>query len=84
MKKSNFALRLQPSLMEAVRRAAEEDETTLNQYINVAVAEKLAVRRTAREFFASRASGADIDRALVILERVGHEPPRAGDEVAEN
>jgi hypothetical protein len=84
MKKSNFALRLQPSLMEAVRRAAEEDETTLNQYINIAVAEKLAVRRTAREFFAKRARNADIDRALAILERAGSAPPRAGDEVADN
>jgi len=80
MKKSNFALRLQPSLMAEMRRAAEEDETTLNQYINVAVAEKLAVRRTAREFFADRSSGADIDRALAILEQAGSEPPRVGDE----
>ena len=83
MKKSNFALRLQPSLMAEMRRAAEEDETTLNQYINVAEAEKLAVQRTAHEFFAKRSSGADIGRALAILEQVGSEPPRVGDEVAD-
>ena len=83
MKKSNFALRLQPSLMEELRRAAEEDDTTLNQYINLAVAEKLATRRTARAFFAARSQGADIDRALAILNKAGSEPPRAGDERAD-
>ncbi len=67
MKKSNFALRLQHSLMEELRRAVREDDTTLNQYINLAVAEKLATRRTARAFFAARAQGADIERALAIL-----------------
>jgi predicted nucleic acid-binding protein len=40
--KSNFALRLQASLMEELRKAAEADGTTINQYINVAVVEKLA------------------------------------------
>jgi hypothetical protein len=80
MKKSNFALRLQPSLMEALRQAAEEDETTLNQYINVAIAEKLATRRTAKAFFTEHAQGADIDEALAILRRAGTESPKAGDE----
>jgi predicted HicB family RNase H-like nuclease len=42
MRKSNFALRLQPSLLEELRGVAEAEDTTLNQFINVAVAEKLA------------------------------------------
>ena len=40
MRKSNFALRLQPSLLDEVRKLAEADGVALNQFINVAVAEK--------------------------------------------
>lgn len=71
MRKSNFALRLQSSLMEELRKAAQAEGTTINQYINVAVAEKLASRRTAAQFFAARSAEADIGKALGILERLG-------------
>ena len=40
MRRSNFALRLQPSLLEELRKAAEAEGVALNQLINVAVAEK--------------------------------------------
>jgi hypothetical protein len=42
MRKSNFALRLQPSLLDEARRMAEAAGVALNQLINVAVAEKLS------------------------------------------
>ena len=42
MRKSNFALRLQPSLLEEARKLAEAEGVALNQLINVAVAEKLS------------------------------------------
>lgn len=84
MKKSNFALRLQPSLMEELRGAVKDDDTTLNQYINVAVAEKMATRRTVCEFFAERADSTAIDRALAILAGAGDEPPQAGDEIMDS
>ena len=41
MRRSNFALRLQPSLMEELRKAAESEGVALNQLINVAVAEQV-------------------------------------------
>lgn len=75
MRKSNFALRLQPSLLAELRKAAAEDEVTLNQYINVAVAEKLATRRTAAEFFAQRAAQGSAARALEILHQAGTDEP---------
>ena len=75
MRKSNFALRLQPSLLAELRKAAAEDEATLNQYINVAVAEKLATRRTAAEFFAQRAAQGSAARALAILQGAGTDEP---------
>jgi hypothetical protein len=46
MKKSNFALRLQPSLMEEARKVANAEGVAVNQLINVAVAEKVSALRT--------------------------------------
>lgn len=79
MRKSNFALRLQASLLEELRKAADADGTTINQYINVAVAEKLASRRTAAQFFAERAARANLPATLAMLDRFGteEEPPPA-------
>ena len=45
-RKSNVALRLQPSLFEEAKRVAEAEGVALNQLINVAVAEKLSALRT--------------------------------------
>jgi len=39
---SNYALRLLASLKAEAEKVAAEEGTTLNQFINVAVAEKLA------------------------------------------
>jgi len=85
MRKSNFALRLQPSLMAELRRAVKEDQTTLNQYINVAVAEKLASRRAAEQLFAQRGASADVAEALRVLDSLGSdEQPQPGDRVGRN
>ena len=81
MRKSNFALRLQPSLLEEARKAAEAEGVALNQLINVAVAEKLSALRTA-DYFQERAKRGDIAEALEILKRAGvGNPPVAGDEL---
>lgn len=48
MTQSNYALRPQASIEKQAERLAKEEGTTLNQFINVAVAEKVAARRTAR------------------------------------
>lgn len=81
MRKSNFALRLQPSLLDEARRAAEEEGVALNQLINVAVAEKLTAIRT-ESFFRERAHRANLPRAMEILNRMGKgNPPMPGDEI---
>lgn len=80
MRKSNFALRLQPSLLDEARKVAEAEGVALNQLINVAVAEKLSALRT-ESYFAERAARADIPRALEILKRAGAgNRPLPGDE----
>jgi hypothetical protein len=81
MRKSNFALRLQPSLMDEARKVAETEGVALNQFINVAVAEKLSALRT-ESYFTERAARADIPRALDILARAGKgKAPVKGDEL---
>jgi hypothetical protein len=81
MRKSNFALRLQTSLLDEARKLAEAEGVALNQFINVAVAEKLSALRT-ETYFAERAARADISKALEILERAGlGNQPMKGDEI---
>ena len=83
MRKSNFALRLQPSLLDEARKLAEAEGVALNQLINVAVAEKLSALRT-ESYFAERAARADVGAALDVLKRAGTgQPPVEGDELSD-
>ena len=75
---SNYALRLLTSLKAEAEKVAAEEGTTLNQFINVAVAEKLAALRTAR-YFQERAARADLAVFDQILARAREELPRSGD-----
>ncbi len=77
---SNYALRLHASMMEELKRVVAEEGTTINQFINVAVAEKLAALRTA-QYFKERAARADMAAFWAILEQAGTEAPREGDEL---
>lgn len=81
MRRSNFALRLQPSLLEELRKAAELEGVALNQLINVAVAEKVSALRT-EEYFRERGRRANRAETLQILEHAGQgSPPVEGDEL---
>ena len=82
MRKSNFALRLQPSLLDEARKVAESEGVALNQLINVALAEKLSALRT-ESYFSERAARADIPKALEILKRAGAgNPPVPEDDLS--
>lgn len=81
MRKSNVALRLQPSLLEEARRTAELEGIALNQLINVAVAEKLSALRT-EDYFRERAGRAHLTKAKQILKKAGKGKPSVpGDEI---
>jgi hypothetical protein len=81
MRRSNVALRLQESILEEARRVSESEGVALNQFINVAVAEKLSALRT-EEYFRERGQRADGARAKRLLKRAGRgNPPVPGDEV---
>jgi len=74
-------LRLQVSLLDEARRVSETEGVALNQFINVAVAEKLSAIRT-DEYFRERAARGDVGRAKRILKRAGRlNAPVQGDEL---
>lgn len=84
MRRSNFALRLQPSLLQELRKTAESEGVALNQLINVAVAEKISALRT-EEYFQLRGARADRAETLRILAKAGKgRPPVPGDELPPN
>jgi hypothetical protein len=81
MRRSNVALRLQASLLDEVRRVAETEGVALNQFINVAVAEKLSAIRT-DDYFRERAERGNVAKAKRILKRAGRgNAPTPGDEL---
>jgi uncharacterized protein (DUF1778 family) len=80
MSKANYALRLQPSLKNAAERVASAEGTSLNQFINVAVAEKLSALET-EEFFRIRAAKADRKAFMSFLDRAGDDTPFEGDKL---
>src|SRR6266853_1807299 len=80
MRRSRYPLRLQRSLMEEARKAAASEGVSLNQLINVAVAEKVSALRT-EIYLHERIRRADHEETLRILDlAVKGDPPMEGDE----
>jgi len=77
---STFALRLPESLYAHAKLLAEQDQASLNQFITVAVAEKVSALQTA-EFFAKRAGQSKKDDLGKLLLKVKNRTPLAGDEL---
>jgi hypothetical protein len=64
-----------------VRKIAEAEGTSVSEFVNVAVAERVAALRAAR-FFEERAARADVPGAIELLRRFGAgKPPLPGDEI---
>ena len=76
--KSTYPLRLPASLKAAVAEISKEDGTSINQFVTTAVAEKVSAMKTA-EFFATRATEADLGAARRLLRRDGGQPPAPDD-----
>jgi hypothetical protein len=75
---STFPLRLPVSLKTAVEKVSKRDGASMNQFLVVAAAEKIAAMETER-FFAERRERADDAAFLRILNRDGGEAPRPED-----
>jgi hypothetical protein len=77
MNKPTYPFKLPLSTKKAAQRLAKEVGVSLNQWIAVAVAEKVGVVETASEFFKSRAKGATGKGLMKFLRqapRVASEP----------
>lgn len=78
---TTYPLRLPKSVKAEAEALSKADGTSLNQFVAIAVAEKIAVRKTAA-FFEERASRAraraqrgEPSALLAALSRTGGEPP---------
>lgn len=79
--KSNFPLRLPESIKRAAEQLAKEDGVSLNQFVAVAVAEKVSAIKTL-SYLEERARRADPAKFEDVLARAGQAtPPMQGDEV---
>ena len=80
---STYPLRLPVSIKSEAEKLAASEGTSLNQFVATAVAEKVAVLRTAT-YFAERRDRVDWEAFDRLLSRPGGEPPRRGDERPED
>ena len=77
---STYPLRLPHSIRAGVAQMAKEDGISINQFVSIAVAEKLAMIQ-AETFFANRRARADLNAFDQLMQRQSGEPARAGDEL---
>lgn len=79
---SKFPLRLMPSIRKGAERLSAREGVSLNQFINVAVAEKLA-HLEHQEWLKARqpVTKTAIEEALRILHRGRNSSPEPGDEL---
>jgi hypothetical protein len=80
---ATFPLRLPVSLKAALETISDRDGTSINQFLVVAAAEKIAAMQT-EEFFLERRNRADREAFRRILNRIGGEPPSPEDEWDKN
>ncbi len=81
MNKSTYPLKLPISIKKAAQRLAKEDGVSLNQWIAVAVAQKVGAVETAAEFFAHKAENADGKGLRSFLENAPDKVPDENDSV---
>ena len=75
---STYPLRLPRSIRAGVERVSKRDGVSINQFVSIAVAEKLAMLE-AETYFTERQARADPDAFDRLMTRKTGEPPREGD-----
>lgn len=81
MSKASYPLKLPASVKEAAARLAKEDGVSLNQWISVAIAQKIGVVETASDFLKRWAGKARPEDMLPFLDKAKKETPPIGDEI---
>ncbi|ESZ87054.1 MAG: pilus biosynthesis protein HicB [Blastomonas sp. CACIA14H2] len=80
MTRASYPLKLPASIKDAAARLAKEDGVSLNQWISVAIAQKIGAVETAAEFLKQRAGPAKPVDMLSFLDQAASETPPHGDE----
>ena len=81
MSRASYPLKLPASVKEAAARLAKEDGVSLNQWISVAIAQKIGVVETASDFLKRRAVQTRPEDMLAFLDKAERETPPIGDEI---
>lgn len=81
MTKASYALKLPMSVKIAAQRLAKEDGVSLNQWISVAIAQKIGSVETAASFLKARAGNAKPADLLPFLDNARHDAPRDDDKM---
>jgi hypothetical protein len=81
MSKASYPLKLPASIKAAAARLAKEDGVSLNQWIAVAIAQKIGAVETAADFLKRRAGDARPSDLIPYLDRALRSPPVSGDEL---
>jgi hypothetical protein len=81
MSKASYLLKMPRSVKAAAARLAKEDGVSLNQFIAVAVAEKVGTIETAEQFLKRRAAKAKPADLLRFLRGAPAVPPGKEDQV---
>jgi hypothetical protein len=76
-----YPLKLPASLKQEAERLAKADGVSLNQWITVAVAQKVTSVETAAAFFRRRAGDTRAEEMKSVLAKVPDVPPMPGDEI---
>jgi hypothetical protein len=79
--KASYPLKLPASVKAAAARLAKEDGVSLNQWIAVAIAQKIGAVETASDFLKRRAGNARPQDMLPFLDKAKKEPPPIADEI---
>lgn len=77
---ATYPLRLPKSVKAAAEALAREEGISMNQFVSMAVAEKLVAMKTVA-FFSERRGKADVQALRSLLTRPGGQVPREGDEM---
>ena len=77
---STYPLRLPRSIRASLDRVSKRDGVSINQFVSIAVAEKLAMME-AQTYFVERQARADVAAFDAVMARTGGEPPREDDSI---
>ncbi len=77
---TTYPLRLPRSLRTGIERFSKQDGISINQFVSIAVAEKLAMLQ-AEVYFSERSARSDMSAFDALMQRTGGETPRTGDEL---